>query len=183
MDVGAVVANNLRSIREAKQLSLDQAAKLTGVSKSMLGQIEREEVNPTISVLWKIANGMKVSFTSLIEQSDRDSEIIRAKEIFPLLESEGAYINYPIFSYEERRGFESYRIEIKPGGVLAASPHIAGAEEYITVFRGRLNLAVNGQEHVLAQGDSICFKADVPHQYRNDGEILTELSMVIYYGK
>ena len=57
-------------IREQKKLTLDAAAALTGVSRSMLAQIEKGDVNPTISVLWKIANGYKVSFTSLLEQRD-----------------------------------------------------------------------------------------------------------------
>ena len=60
MDVTNLVAVNTRKIREQKKLTLDAAASITGVSRSMLAQIERGEVNPTISVLWKIANGYKV---------------------------------------------------------------------------------------------------------------------------
>lgn len=183
MDVGTAVSNNLRAIREGKKLSLDQAARLTGVSKSMLGQIERGEVNPTITVLWKIANGLKISFTSMIEQPGQTLEIIRGHEIIPLQEDDGRYINYPVFPFEENRGFETYRIEIKPQGCLAAQSHMPGTEEFITVFQGRLSLTVNGQEFELEEKDSIRFRADVPHSYRNDGEGLTELSMVIYYGK
>ena len=67
MDVTQVVAGNARRIREQKKLTLDAAAAATGVSRSMLAQIEKGEVNPTISVLWKMANGYKVSFTSLME--------------------------------------------------------------------------------------------------------------------
>ena len=66
MDVTSTVAANAREIREHKGLTLDRAAALTGVSRSMLAQIEKGEVNPTISVLWKMANGYKVSFTSLV---------------------------------------------------------------------------------------------------------------------
>ena len=54
MDVTNVVARNVKSIREHKKLTLDAAAAATGVSRSMLAQIEKGEVNPTISVLWKI---------------------------------------------------------------------------------------------------------------------------------
>ena len=67
MDVTNIVAANARKLREQKKLTLDAAAAVTGVSRSMLAQIEKGEVNPTISVLWKIANGYKVSFTSLLE--------------------------------------------------------------------------------------------------------------------
>ena len=67
MNVNDVIAQNVRAARERKKLTLDGAAELTGVSRSMLAQIEKGEVNPTISVVWKIANGFKVSFTSLVE--------------------------------------------------------------------------------------------------------------------
>ena len=64
MDITNTIAANTKQIREQKKLTLDAAASITGVSRSMLAQIEKGEVNPTISVLWKIANGYKVSFTS-----------------------------------------------------------------------------------------------------------------------
>ena len=60
MDVTSLVAKNVRQARETKKLTLDGAAAATGVSRSMLAQIEKGEVNPTISVLWKIANGYKM---------------------------------------------------------------------------------------------------------------------------
>lgn len=62
-----MVSENARRLREEKRLTLDEAARLTGVSRSMLAQIEKGDVNPTISMVWKIANGYKVSFTSLVE--------------------------------------------------------------------------------------------------------------------
>lgn len=66
MEIQKAVAKNIRDARERKKLTLDAAAKLTGVSRSMLAQMEKGEVNPTISILWKIANGYKLSFTSLV---------------------------------------------------------------------------------------------------------------------
>ena len=68
MDVNNIIAHNAKAIREQRRLTLDAAAEATGVSRSMLAQIEKGDVNPTISVLWKIANGYKVSFTALMEQ-------------------------------------------------------------------------------------------------------------------
>ena len=61
MEINAVVSENARRLREEKRLTLDEAARLTGVSRSMLAQIEKGDVNPTISMVWKIANGYKVN--------------------------------------------------------------------------------------------------------------------------
>ena len=181
MDVNKIVSTNLKTIRESKKLSLDQAAKLTGVSKSMLGQIERGDTNPTISVLWKIANGLKVSFSSIIEKTVSDAEIIRHEEIVALKEDDGKYINYPVFPFDDSRRFETYRIEILPEGKLSALPHLVGTEEYITVFGGHVSITINDAQFDLGKGDSIRFKADVPHSYHNKGNSAASLSMTIYY--
>ena len=181
MDVNKVVSTNLRIIRESKSLSLDQASKMTEVSKSMLGQIERGETNPTITVLWKIANGLKVPFTSLIEHAFPVADVVRRDEIVPLNENDGKFINYPIFAFDENSRFEYYRIEMQPEGFLSSLPHLAGTEEYVTVFSGEVIISVHQEDYLLHKGDSIRFKADVPHCYRNPGNEQADLSMIIYY--
>ncbi len=181
MDIQKITAANIRQIREQKKITLDAAAKLTGVSRSMLAQIEKGAVNPTISVLWKIANGYKVSFTSLIKNSVDSPLVIRGSEVEPLSEDEGRYLNYPVFPFSEETSFETYRIQIEPGGFLAAQPHMAGTEEYITLFCGEVEICVGAEVFHLTQGDSIRFKADVNHSYRNTGETQAYLSMLIYY--
>lgn len=181
MDVTGTVANNLRAIREERKLSLDAMAKLTGVSKSMLGQIERGDANPTIAVLWKIANGLKLSFSALLEKPAEAMQVVKAGAHPPIVESDGAFVNYPCFPFDERTRFETYRIEIAPGGALSAEAHLPGTEEYVTVFEGALRMTVNGETCLLATGDSLRFRADAPHRYENPGGGRALVAMVIYY--
>ena len=75
-----MVSENARRLREEKRLTLDEAARLTGVSRSMLAQIEKGDVNPTISMVWKIANGYKVSFTSLVEPARERPVLLRGDD-------------------------------------------------------------------------------------------------------
>ena len=181
MEIQKAVARNIKAVRECKKLTLDGAARLTGVSRSMLAQIEKGEVNPTISILWKIANGYKVSFTSLLSSNDA-SLLIRAEEVLPLVEDQGRYINRPAFPFQENRQFETYQIEIRENGFLQAQPHLGGAEEYITVFSGTVEIATEQENFQLRKGDSLRFQADVKHSYRNIGPDTVNLSMLIYYG-
>lgn len=183
MDIQKITAKNIKAAREQKKITLDAAAKLTGVSRSMLAQIEKGDVNPTISVIWKIANGYKVSFTSLVEDSERPAMLIRRADTVPLSESEGKYLNYPAFPFSDERGFETYVIEIAPGGSLNAQPHILGAEEYVTVFDGTIRIQVGEEAFVLSVGDSLRFKADQAHSYENIGESHGRLHMIIYYNR
>lgn len=182
MEIQQRIAANVKELRQDKGLTLEEAARLTGVSRSMLFQIEKGDVNPTISVLWKIANGYKVSFSSFMENREDESVVIRGKDTVPLIEEDGKYINYPVFPFQEGRLFETYRIQIEAGGCLKANPHMAGTEEYITVFAGQVEIAAGGECFLLDTGDSVHFKADVPHSYRNAGEDVVYLSMIIFYG-
>lgn len=181
MSINFAVSQNIKSIREQKKLTLDAAAHATGVSRSMLAQIEKGDANPTISVLWKIANGYKVSFTSLIEQAPEAATVLLADAVQPIIEDGGKYINYPSFGFDEQRCFETYRIIIAAGGGLQAEPHLSGTEEYITVFRGKVEITTADQTFVLSEGDSIRFLADVSHSYRNIGSGEAQLSMLLYY--
>ena len=96
MEVTGVIAGNAKRFREQRKLTLDAAAALTGVSRSMLAQIEKGDVNPTVSVLWKIANGYKVPFTSLVERHGEAVSVLRQEEVAPLTEDGGRYRNYPL---------------------------------------------------------------------------------------
>lgn len=183
MDVTSVVAMNIKSIREQKKLTLDAASEITGVSRSMLSQIEKGDVNPTISVLWKIANGYKVSFTSLVERKSDSISILRLTDVIPLKEDDGLYLNYPVFPFDEKTLFETCRIVIEPSGALSAQPHMNGVEEYITVFAGEVEICVSDESYRLSNGDSMRFYANVPHSYRNIGTERVELSMLMYYNK
>lgn len=176
-----VVSENVRRLREEKRLTLDEAARLTGVSRSMLAQIEKGDVNPTISVVWKIANGYKVSFTSLVEAARERPVLIRGADTAVLEEDGGRYRNYPVFPFDEERGFETYRISILPGGHLEAQPHLPGSEEYVTVFTGAVEIGLTGERCLLQAGDSLRFPADQIHSYHNPGEEEAQLSMLIWY--
>lgn len=180
-EINLIIAKNLKALRESKKLSLEKVAELTGVSKTMIGQIERGESSPTITTIWKIANGLKISFTSLINNPQPDTMVVLRSEIQTLSEDNGKYRVYPYFPFEDDKRFEVYSVEIEQSGILSSDSHREGTEEFITVFEGELTVRVNNNEYTLKNGDSIKFKADRPHTYHNSGETLTRLSMILYY--
>ncbi|ATP40653.1 DNA-binding protein [Solibacillus sp. R5-41] len=180
-EIHLIVAKNLKAIREQEKLSLEKVAQLSGVSKTMIGQIERGESSPTLTTIWKIANGLKVSFTSLINNPQPDATVVLRNEIQVLSENSGKYRVYPSFPFQGDRRFEIYTVEIDKGGHLKADAHREGTEEFITVFDGELTIAVGDGQYTLNKGDSIRFKADKPHSYTNAGSTLIRLSMTIFY--
>ncbi len=176
-----LIAENLKKIREAKKLSLDNVAKLSGVSKSMLDQIERGEANLTLSSIWKIANGLKISFTQFVSIADADIEVVDMFDMNPLLEDEGRVIIYPVFPFDNSRRFEVYSLTIKPGGCLSIKPHLPGTEEFIRVHSGKLILCLENKEFIIDKDNSIRFKSDIFQLYKNIYHETCALSMLIHY--
>jgi len=176
-----VISQNLKRIREEMHWSLDKLSQETGVSKSMLGQIERGESNPTVGTVWKISNGLKVSFTTLLNHPREEAALVRAEDVDIMIEDNGKYKVYAYFNYESSQKFESYKIEILPEGMLSSEPHSKGTVEYITIFDGELTLTVEDQTYYLKQGDAIQFKSDKKHQYKNNANEMVRLSMIVYY--
>lgn len=166
-NLNLIIGNKLKDIRNKRNLSLDEVAKLTGVSKAMLGQIERGQSNPTVSTLWKIATGLKVSFSLFIDENQEDLKVINQKDITPIIEDDNKMRLYSIFPFDANRSFEIFTIELEPGCNHISTPHNDGVEEYIIVTEGEIEIDINDNKFVLKKGKSIRFMANKPHTYKN----------------
>ena len=179
--INDIVGTNIKKIREERGLSLEKLSKLAEVSKSMLGQVERGESSPTVNVLWKIANGLKIPFSSLTTEHKNDTEKIRIGK--PKIFDQGNVKLYPIIQYSHDQNFEMYRVEIESQGRYEYGARAKGAVEIITVYKGGITIVMDGQYHYIDRGESFRFKADVEHQYLNDSLIASEFSINIHYMK
>lgn len=182
-NLNLVIGNKLKDIRNKRNLSLDEVAKLTGVSKAMLGQIERGQSNPTVFTLWKIATGLKVSFSLFIDDNTDDMEVIHQKDINPIIEDDNRMKLYPIFPFDVNRGFEIFTIELEPGCNHISSSHNDGVEEYIIVTEGQIEIRVNDKKFVLEKGSSFRFMGNNPHTYKNIDQGKSVFQNIISYYK
>lgn len=172
------VARNLKRIRKAKEMSLDDVAKQTGISKSMLGQIERGVSIPTVETLGKIVSGLRVSFNSLISAAKNDIITVNKKELVPSYISEDAkYKAYEYFPYEEDRTFEVYMMELEAHSSYKSEGHGDNTYEYLTVFTGTLTIGVDGRIYEVTAENSIRFPTNAEHEYSNIGDVMTKFSV------
>ena len=178
--MNTIVAKNMKRLREENKLSMDELAKLSGVSKSMLAQIERGDGNPTISTLWKISNGMKVPFDALTVRPKSLYEIVKTSEIQPLLEDGGKVKNYSLFPDDENRRFAVYYLELDRESYWESEPHLKGTTEFITIFAGKIEICADGHKFEVEKGESIRFKAYTVHSYKNIGDEQVILHMILY---
>lgn len=175
------IGRNLQEIRKSRGLSLDAVAELCGVSKGMLGQIERGESNPTISVLWKIVNGLRISFATLMEEPTSSVTVVRLEDTTPLIAEEGAYRAFPIFPFEQDKGFEVYSVIIEPGCSYTSEPHYEGVEEFIIVMEGTLSFELAGEQYKLEPNLAMRFSADQQHIYTNETDYPIRYFSLIHY--
>ncbi|MDQ0232230.1 helix-turn-helix domain-containing protein [Metabacillus malikii] len=175
------IAENLRNIRKLRGYSYDQLANVTGVSKGMLSQIEKGESSPTVNTLWKIANGLQVSFSSLVEESVPTVSVVRLGEKEPLTEDNELYQVFPYFPFDSSKQFEIYYIELLPGCVHTSSRHHGHIEEYVLICEGEATLTINADKYILQKGDAMKFIANHTHTYANDTMQKSSLYLIIYY--
>jgi transcriptional regulator with XRE-family HTH domain len=175
------VSSNLLKIRENRNLSLDQLSDLTGVSKSMLRQIETGKSSPTIATIWKIANGLRISFTSLLRKPMVQAEVRPFRGEKPLTAESEHYRLYPLIPFDPQQAFETYYVEIDPGTVFHGEPHEGHVYEYVFVFQGKLQIVVDGKRFDIDKNEFLQFQANCPHEYYCVGEETVRAIMQISY--
>jgi transcriptional regulator with XRE-family HTH domain len=172
-DIGAAemaqrVAGVLKVLRRDRHLSLDDLASRSGVSRAALSQIEGARTNPTLAVLWKIAVGLDVPFHDLIGSNDQqDVRVLRSGDAPPLKSSDGRMESRLLSPGGASADVEVYDLRFQPKAVHRSDSHSKGTTETLVVLTGSLRLIVEGSEHELNMGDSVFFRADVPHTYEN----------------
>lgn len=176
----------LRALRSERGWSLDRTAQETGVSKAMLGQIERGESSPTIATLWKIASGFQTSLSGLIEPmptATPDGFVHRTVDALRNQPGPDGMLVAPLFPYEPRFGFELFELTLLPGYERLSEAHEPGVTEHVIVLRGQMEVLVEGEWVELAEGHAVRFAADRSHGYRNKQETPAVFHNLIHYAQ
>ena len=170
MDIAAL-GERIRLERLRRRLSLEALAAQTGVSRSMLSDIERGTKVPTVLVLDRIATGLGTSIARLLGEERTSAVIVlRREEQDVAIDPSGweRRILSPVLPGVE---FEFMRTTINPGvdaGVF--TPHAPGSLEWVAVERGTLRLTINGTPYTLHAGDSIYYDGDCWHGFANPSD-------------
>ncbi|MCS5708696.1 XRE family transcriptional regulator [Candidatus Berkiella cookevillensis] len=182
-DINNRISQTLKSLRNERNWSLDKAAEKTGVSKAMLGQIERGESSPTIATLWKIASGFQTSFSSFIEDCPPHIQepIHRAGVAQHLHPSDKKIRVMPLFPFDKQLNFELFVIELLASCEHLSPPHATGVIEHVIVIQGTIEVFVNNVWHPLNKGEGFRFNANQVHGYRNMGKKTACIHDIIHY--
>ncbi len=167
-DIHDRLAQSLRAARKARGLSLDAVAKLSGVSRSMVSQIERGESSPTVATLWNLTQALQLDFAGLMEGRARPGIEVTRAAAAPVIDRGGVRIR--ILSPAEAVGEnEVYELDFAPGARLVSDPHGPGCREHLTVIEGRVRVASGEEAEDLGPGDVARYPADRAHEIAAEG--------------
>jgi transcriptional regulator with XRE-family HTH domain len=180
--IAGIVSQNLKRLRMRRNLSLEELANRSNVSRGMLSQIELGRSVPTISLLWKVARALDVPFAALTSDSTTGGTVVlTADKAKSLTSAGGAFTSRALFPFDAERRVEFYKLTLAPGAVEEADPHPPGTTENLTVVTGSIEIGVGGVSYPLKTDDAILFIADVPHTYRNIGGKTAVMYLVMTY--
>jgi transcriptional regulator with XRE-family HTH domain len=163
-DLRANLASNVKRLREARGVSQQRMAQLSGIPRPTWASLESGSANPTLAVLSRAAGALQVSIEELVGPPRTAARLFRAAEVKER-KRQGARLR-PLVP-EAIPGLDIARMELAPGGSMVGIPHTPGTREYLTCERGRIELVASGESWSLRAGDALVFRGDQRHSYRN----------------
>ncbi len=166
------LGTRVKNLRTARGWSLEALANASGVSRSMLSQIEREEANPTLAVTLRIAQAFSMGLGELLEMPGAASavSVIRADDHAFHYRSDKACRIRTLSPLNLEKDVEFYEVQLQAGGALRSAAHFEGTREFVTVQKGQVLVESADDVETLNPGDSASYRADVPHAIVNAGK-------------
>ncbi len=177
------IARRVGALRKGSQLTFDELAARSDISKGMLVQIEQGRANPSISTLCKLAAALRVSVADLVSDGEGPNPSVRIVPpgTAPVLwhGPKGGAAALLVGS-EGPDMLELWDWSLLPGERFEARPHPAGTQELLHVVEGTLALEVDGRSHLVSAGSSAVARTDCAHAYVCHGKKKVRFSMVVY---
>lgn len=174
------IGQMISTFRQKKGMQLIDLAEGTGISRQTISKIESGTANPTIDTLWKIADYLQVPFASLLEEESQVS-VIKQRDLVELRSGDEDFSVAMVYKNVNPAPFDMFISELKPRSSHNSSAHRDGVMELVTVIEGELEVGVGDQIFRLTPLDSMHFRGDQEHIYRNPADLPNRFSVVVYY--
>jgi transcriptional regulator with XRE-family HTH domain len=181
--LAAIIGKNLRGLRTDRGHSLERLAKLAGVSRAMLSQIETGRSVPTIVLLLKVADALGVSLAALVAIPEWHRPTVLPRSQAKLLSASGGRFTLrALFAGESRARTEFYEVCIAARHSEVLEPRPGGAQENLIVVQGRVELSMGGHDPVvLGEGDAAHYQAEISRSLRNPDAREAILHLVVSF--
>jgi transcriptional regulator with XRE-family HTH domain len=185
LDTGAAaLANQLgktvQRLRKAYNLSLSELSGQSGVAKSIISQIERNETNPTLATIWRLSQALDVSIERVLRAADDEPFLEKSSRgDTPILVSDDGKCRLAIIGWIKTvEWLQWYDFSADPGGVLESEAHQRGSVESLSVNKGELEVEVGSATERAKAGETLRYRSDRPHTIRNLSQKPASATMV-----
>jgi XRE family transcriptional regulator, regulator of sulfur utilization len=180
-DYSPALGKTIQRLRKAYNMSLGELSEQSGVAKSIISQIERNETNPTIGTIWRLSRALDTSLGEVLKNDDSPNFIEAAgRNAIPVLTSQDGLCTLHIIGWlNVVEAIQWYDFHAKPGGVLESEPHQAGSVEHLSVLEGTLEVTVGGDVKVARQGETLRYRGDRDHKIVNIGDVAAHATMIL----
>ena len=170
----------IQRLRKAYNLSLSELSLQSGVAKSIISQIERNETNPTLATIWRLAQALDVSIERVLQTTEDEPFLEKtSKADTPILVSDDGKCRLAIIGWIKTvEWLQVYELAADPGGVLESDAHQRGSVESLSVRDGELEVEVAGIKETVKAGESLRYRCDRAHVIRNLGNTPARATMV-----
>lgn len=177
------LGSRLRAFRQSKKLTMDELSHMAGVSKAMLSQIEKDKVNPTVAVILKIAEALRLNISELVQTNAAENifRIIHASDDRYTFSKDAQCSIRTLAPLSLEKSLEFYRVVLEPEGEIKSEPHFPGTEEFLHLAKGQLAVTSGAQTAEIGHDDSIHYRADLPHSLKNIGKGRVEAYLIVRY--
>ena len=182
-DLARRVGQRLRDERQARNLSLDDLSRASGVSRAALSQIETRKSSPSLTVMWKIAIGLGIPFAELLGGEGDEGLVLRRADAQVLRSPDGRFESRPLIPAGTTPWVEVYELKLSARATHRAEAHAPGTRELLVVLSGSMHIEVGSCSYDLEAGDSLAFRADQAHSYGNAGASEARAHNVIIYSR
>lgn len=167
-----VLCDRVTELRKNNNLTLDQLATSSGVSRSMLSQIERGKANPTLAVTFRIAQAFGITIGELVDQpwSTSAIEVVYGSDTSNLFRCDNECEIRTLSPLHMEKDIEFYELRLAPKASLISAPHFEGTKELLTVASGQATVIAGETVSKLSTGDSAHYRADLNHCIENAGK-------------
>ena len=174
------LGKTVQRLRKAYNLSLSELSEQSGVAKSIISQIERNETNPTLATIWRLAQALDVPIERVLQAAEDEPFVGRSsKGDTPILVSDDGRCRLSIIGWIKTvEWLQWYDFTADPGGALASEAHQRGSVESLSVTAGELTVEVGGAVECARAGETLRYRCDRPHVIRNLGVAPAHATMV-----
>jgi transcriptional regulator with XRE-family HTH domain len=181
LSLSGQLGRTVLKLRKGSGLSLADLSGQSGVAKSIISQIERNETNPTLTTIWRIAHALDVSIESILHGGGEDGPFIErvSRGETPILLSDDGLCRLAVIGWLKTVDWlQWYDFQAEPGGVLGSQPHPRGSIECLSVLEGELEVEVGEVVELARAGETLRYRGDRPHCIRNRGAAAAQATMV-----